>query len=219
MKADPTLLRLRRANPVPEPAVADAGDLFARITDRAPDRRLRRRSPQRRRMLVAAVAIVAVALLASTAFAISSWLGDSVKPDVTKQEYREAQAELTLPPGYRWPRLHVDANSVTGRGAGGGHAVLIAQNDWECYWAHAIRSGDERAGRRAHSVLEGLVANNMLVAPVGAPENWVPQDPPDRPFVVFAADGGLEWIRESYTLAAAGHPQRLIQSCRANAPG
>ena len=29
----------------------------------------------------------------------------------------------------------------------------------------------------------------------------------------------LEWIRESYTLAAAGHPQRLIQSCRANAPG
>jgi hypothetical protein len=219
MKADSTLLRLRRANPVPNPPLLDAGDVFARITASAPDPRLRRRSSYSRRVLVVALALLLMALLASTAFAISSWLGDTVKPDVTKQEYREAQAELSLPPGSHWPAFRVEANSVTGRGAGGGHAVLVAQNAWECYWLDAIRTRDTAAQRRAHGVLEALLASNMLVAPVGAPENWVPPNPPDRPFVVFAPDGGYEWVQETYALAAAGHPQRLAQSCRANSPG
>jgi hypothetical protein len=37
--------------------------------------------------------------------------------------------------------------------------------------------------------------------------------------VVFAHDGGLAWIRAAYAQAAAGNPQNLIDSCRANAPG
>src|SRR6184192_1951108 len=111
MKSDSTLLRLRHANPVPPPGTVDATDLFARITAAQPDRRLRRESAHRRRVLVVALALLAMALLASTALAISNWLGGAVKPDVTKQEYREAQAELTLPPGYHWPVLRIDDNS------------------------------------------------------------------------------------------------------------
>ena len=34
MKTDPTILRLRKANPYPLPATVDAADLFARITER-----------------------------------------------------------------------------------------------------------------------------------------------------------------------------------------
>jgi hypothetical protein len=163
------------------------------------------------------VALAAVAILASTAFAISEWIGgDVVKPDVTKAEYRAAQRALTLPPGARWPELRVDPNSVTTRGGGGGHAVLIAETAWDCYWVDAIRRGDAAAQARAHSEVESLLRNNTLVAPVGAPEDWVPADPPDGPYVVFAHDGGYEWIREAYSLAAAGHPQRLAQLCRAN---
>jgi hypothetical protein len=36
---------------------------------------------------------------------------------------------------------------------------------------------------------------------------------------VFATAGDLGSIRQTYALAAAGHPQRLFQSCRVNAPG
>jgi hypothetical protein len=80
------------------------------------------------------VALAVMALLASTAFAISKWvLGDAVKPKVTKAEYRAAQHELILPPGYTWPVLRVAPNSLTGRGGGGGHAVLVVENAWECY--------------------------------------------------------------------------------------
>jgi hypothetical protein len=160
-----------------------------------------------------------MALLASTAYALSNWVFSSaVGPKVTKQEYRQAQHELTLPPGVTWPKLHVDPNSVTGRGAGGGSAVLISQNAWECYWVDAIGRGDTEGQQRARRELAALLANNILVAPAGAPENWTPPNPPTVPFATFANDGGLEWIRENYALAAAGHPQRLTQSCRANAP-
>src|SRR5206468_2012461 len=82
--------------------------------------------------------------------------------------------------------------------------VLVAQNAWECYWVHAIREGDNAAAARAQSVLTGLLAQNVLEAPVGASENWTPPNPPDRPYVVFAADGGLDWVRQTYALAAAG---------------
>ena len=219
MSTDPIILRLRHANPVPAAPDLDGTELFARITSSHRDPQLRQAWSNRRRLLVALAALLVMALLASTAFAISGWLGDAVKPDVTLQEYRAAQTQLTLPPGYAWPPLHVEANSVTGRGAGGGHAVLVAQNAWECYWAHAIHSGDKPAAARAHAELNTILANNVFVAPVGASENWTPPNPPDRPFATFAPDGGMQWKRATYALAAAGHPQRLIESCRANAAG
>ncbi|HMJ01007.1 MAG TPA: hypothetical protein VK488_14320 [Gaiellaceae bacterium] len=219
MKTDPTILRLRKANPHPLPATVDAADLFARITERRPDSRLRRRVTRRRRALVLAVSFGVMALLASTAYAISNWVFNSaVRPKVTKQEYRLAQHELTLPPGVSWPTLNVDPNSVTSRGAGGGHAVLISQNAWECYWVKAISRGDTAGQQRAQTELDALLANNILVAPAGAPEDWRPPNPPQVPYAVFAHDGGLEWVRKTYALAAAGHPHRLAQTCRANAP-
>jgi hypothetical protein len=220
MTTDTSMLRLREANPFPETEPVQDDELLARITASPADPRLRPRSgPATRRALVLALAVLATALLASTAYAISSWIasGDVVKPKVTRMEYREATHELALPPGASWPKLHVPGNSVTGRGAGGGHAVLIAQNLWECYWVQAIRDGDVAAQAQAHQQLESLLANNMFEAPAGAPENWTPPNPPSRPYAVFAHDGGLEWIRQNYVLAAAGHPQRLIESCRANA--
>jgi hypothetical protein len=171
-------------------------------------------------MLVLAIGLAVMALLASSAFAISNWVfGDAVEPPVTRAEYLQAQKELTLPPGYSWPVLKVAENSITGRGAGGGHAVLIAQNAWECYWVQAIRDGDTATQQRAHDQLNALLAHNMLEAPPGAPENYTPPNPPKVPYVVFAHDGGLDWIRATYAQAAAGNPKNLIDSCRANAPG
>jgi hypothetical protein len=169
---------------------------------------------------VLAVAVVTTIVLASTAYAVSNWVfRDAVGPDVTQAEYLAAQDELELPPGATWPSLHFEPNSVTGRGAGGGHAVLIAQNAWECYWAQAIRTGDAAAATRAHRELQGLLDHNILEAPVGAPEDWLPASPPNVPWVAFAHDGGLSWIRRGYALAAAGNATQIEQSCRANAPG
>jgi hypothetical protein len=213
---DSTLARLRAANPVPAPLPLDDPDLFRRIVSTPRQNEGRRRSPRRRRLLVAAVAIAVVAM-ASTALAISGLVGSSVvKPPVTLREYRLAQRQLILPPGETWPKLHVGSDSVTGRGAGGGHAVLIAQNRWECYWARAIRIGDEAAQRRAHSVLAGLLAHNVLVAPPGAPEDYVPSHPPKVPYAVMADDGGYQFMQRTLDQAAAGHPRQLIESCRAN---
>jgi hypothetical protein len=167
--------------------------------------------------VVFAVALGTAVLAASTALAISSLTSSTVvKPPVTLREYRLAQRQLTLPPGATWPVLHVDSNSVTGRGAGGGRAVLISQNRWECYWAHAIRTGDRPAQRRAESVLRGLLAHNILVAPPGAPEDYVPPNPPKVPYAVMADDGGYQFMQRTLDQAAAGHPRQLIESCRAN---
>lgn len=218
MKND-TLAYLRRLNPVPEAAPVDGAELFDRITSLPPDERLgARRSPHRRRIALAAVALAAMAILATTAFALSNWLGDVVKPAVTKQEYKNAQGELTLPPGATWPSLNVDPNSVTGRGAGGGRAVFVAMNAWECYWVGAIQNGDQAAQQRAHAELSGLLKNNVVVAPAGASENWTPPNPPSGPYAIFADDGGYEHFQAIYDAAAAGNPHGLIQSCRANAP-
>ncbi len=140
MTRHPSLTRLRQANPFPRPATAGAHDLFAQITALPADLRLRPRATRnRRRVLVLALALAVMALLVSTAFAISNWLlGDAVRPPVTKAEYRAAQHELTLPPGYSWPTLHVTPNSMTGQGAAAGRWPRPSRPTRRC------RSGDSR---------------------------------------------------------------------------
>jgi hypothetical protein len=219
MKNDSTLAYLRRMNPVPEAASVDGAELFDRITSLPQDEPLRaRRSPYRRRVGLVAVGLVVMALLATTALAISGLFGDVVKPPVTKQEYRNAQDVLALPPGATWPELNVDPNSVTTRGCGGGYAVFIAIGSWECYWVDAIKSGDQEAQQKAHAELNSLLAKHVVIAPAGASENWAPSNAHSFPVAVFADDGGYQWTQQMYADAAAGHPANLIQSCRANGP-
>jgi hypothetical protein len=218
------LTRLQAANPEPLVVQTDSLDLFNEITSSPGDPRLsapRRKPLIRRRGLALTIAFAVAALLASTAFAISRLVGsDVVGPDVTKAEYLQAQSQLELPPGSTWPRIGFGpANSVTGRGAGGGIAVLNAQNAWECYWVRAIRTGDTAAQARAHAALDNLLAHNIIEAPAGVDENWMPANRSNVPLAVFAHDGGLDSIRTNYTAAAAGHPRGLAQSCYANAPG
>lgn len=224
MKSDALLTRLQAANPEPLVVQTDSLDLFNEITAAPGDPRLSKaeRKPffRRRPGLALAIAFAFAALLASTAFAISRLvLDDVVGPDVTKAEYLAAQKQLELPPGATWPQIGFGAaNSVTGRGAGGGMAVLNAQNAWECYWVRAIRTGDKAAQARAHAALNALLAHNILEAPAGASENYTPPNPPDVPYAVFAHDGGLEALKANYAAAAAGHPRGLEQSCYANSP-
>jgi hypothetical protein len=218
MKNDPTLAYLRRLNPVPEAPSVDGADLFERITALAPDARLAsRRAPHRHRIALVAVALVVMALLATTAFAISGWFGDVVKPPVTRQEYRNAQDALTLPPGATWPELNIEPNSVMSRGGGGSYAVMIAMGSWECYWVDAIRSGDEQAQQQAHSELSSLLRDHVVIAPEGASENWSPTGHA-FPVAAFADDGGYQYKEQMYADAAAGRPKTLIQSCQANGP-
>lgn len=218
MKNDSTLDYLRRLNPVPQAASVDGAELFEQITSLPQDERpAARRSRNRRRVALVAVALAATAILATTAFAVANWFGDVVKPAVTKQEYKTAQSDLTLPPGVTWPELNVDPNSVTSRGGGGSSAVMIAMGSWECYWADAIKSGDEQAQQRAHAELNSLFANHVVIAPAGASENWFPTGHP-FPVVAFADDGGYQYKQQMYADAAAGRPKQLFQSCRANGP-
>jgi hypothetical protein len=225
MKSEALLIRLQAANPQPLVVQNDSLDLFNEITLLPADPRLSAtaRKPffRRRPGLTLAIAFAVAALLASTAFAISRIVFDNVVgPDVTKAEYLAAQSQLELPPGATWPHIGFGpANSVTGRGAGGGMAVLNAQNAWECYWARAIRNGDKEAQSRAHTALNALLAHNVLEAPAGASENYSPPNPPKVPYVVFAHDGGLRWIKANYAAAAAGNSAGIDASCKANAPG
>jgi hypothetical protein len=217
MKNDSTLAYLRRLNPAPEAASVDGAELFERITSLPQEAKpSARRAPYRRRFALAAVALVVMALLATTAFAISGWFGDVVKPPVTKQEYRNAQDELTLPPGATWPELNVPQNTVTSRGGGGADAVMIAMGSWECYWAGAIKSGDQQAQDDAHAALTALLRDHVVIAPAGASENWMPTG--KFPVVAFADDGGYQYKQKIYADAAAGKPHDLIQSCRVNGP-
>ena len=218
MKNDPTLAYLRRLNPVPEAPSVDSGGLFDRITSLPRgERPAPRRSTARRRVALVAVGLAVMALLATTALAISGWFGDVVKPPVTRQEYRNAQDVLTLPPGATWPDLSLEPNSVTTRGGGGGYAVMIAMGSWECYWVDAIESGDRSAQQQADDELTSLLHDHVVVAPAGASENWAPTGHA-FPVVAFADDGGYQYKEQMYAAAAAGDPKNLIQSCRANGP-
>ena len=219
MKNDSTLAYLRRLNPVPQAASVDGAELFDQITSLPQDARSApRRSGARRRVALVAVGLAVMAILATTAFAVANWFGDVVKPSVTRQEYRNAQDELALPPGATWPALNVDPNSVTSRGGGGSSAVMIAMSSWECYWVDAIKSGDEQAQQRAHAELSSLLANHVVIAPAGASENWSPSSSHSFPVAAFADDGGYQYKQQMYADAAAGRPRTLFQSCRVNGP-
>ena len=224
MSTDSILDRLRRANPSHEIPYPEDAALLEGITALPGDSRLdhRRGRLQRRKAVTLAIAFGIGALLASTAFAVSRWIDDDlVRLPVTRQEYYDAQKQLRLPPGVAWPVFVMPPQadiSVTSRGAGGGQAVLIAQNAWECYWVDAIRNGDTAAAQLAHSELSNLLAHHILEAPAGASENWRPTPSPAVPVTTFAHDGGLDHVRATYRQAAAGNPRNLVQSCRANAP-
>jgi hypothetical protein len=217
---DHTLNRLSAANPFPGVPTVDADALFDRIVAAPGDRRLAGTPAKRRRgrTFVLVTALVACGLLASAAYGISSLLGDVIGGSTVKAEYAKAKTELTLPPGYTWPKLHWPAHTVTSRGAGGGFAVGFDQGAWECYWVAAIHSGDAAAARRAHTALNDLMAKNSVVAPAGASENWSPPIAADTPTQVFADDGGFQYKQRMYAAAAAGNPQQLEQSCRNNGP-
>jgi hypothetical protein len=136
-----------------------------------------------------------------------------------KSEFAKAESKLSLPPGYTWPKLNFPSDSVTSRGAGGSRAVTISQAAWECYWVQAIHDRDIAGERRARATLSDLMTNHIVVAPTGASENWSPPQS-QTPTATFADDGGYQFKQKMYAEAAAGDPQLLEQSCRANAlPG
>jgi hypothetical protein len=168
-------------------------------------------------VLVFVVALALVAVIASTALALSGWIGDIIGPSEVHSEFAKAEAQLALPPGYTWPKLNFPPDSVTSRGAGGSFAVNMAQTAWECYWVQSIRSHDTAGVQTARSALKDLMTNHIVIAPSGASENWSPPQT-GKPLATFADDGGYEYKQRMYAQAAAGHPQLLAQSCRANAP-
>jgi hypothetical protein len=168
-------------------------------------------------LVAIATAIVAAAVVATAASAISSWIGDIISSPEVNAEFSEATKELPLPPGYNWPKLGFGENDVSSRGAGGAFAVAIAQSAWECYWVRSIKQGDPGGQARARSALADLMANHIVVAPAGASESWTPNDR-STPTSVFADDGGYQFKQRMYSEAAAGHPKLLEQSCRANRP-
>jgi hypothetical protein len=216
---DHTLNRLRAANPLPATAAVDAETLFDRIVLAPPDRRLARTERRYRRpVLVLAAVLVACGLLASGAYAISGWIGHIIGGPTVQAEYAAAQKQLTMPPGYRWPPLNWPANSVTNRGAGGSFAVSLDQDAWECYWVDAINSGDVSAQRRANAALDALMANHIVIAPAGSPEDYTPPQSSRTPTLAFADDGGYQYKQRMYSEAAADKPQLLEESCRANGP-
>lgn len=209
---------LRAAKPPVPSGFVDAEALFSRITIAAPDRRLRTSTRRHRRpVLVFAVALALVAVIASTALALSGWIGDIIGPSEVHSEFAKAEGQLSLPPGYTWPKLNFPSDSVTSRGAGGSFAVNMAQTAWECYWVQSIGSHDKAGEQSARAALSDLMTNHIVIAPSGASENWSPPQT-GKPLATFADDGGYQYKQRMYAQAAAGHPQLLEQSCRANAP-
>jgi hypothetical protein len=218
---DHSLNRLRAANPFADGTTVDAGALFDAIVLESPDRRFSRK-PRRvkRPVLVLVTAALVCGLLASGAYGISDgWFGHAIGGPTVRAEYLDAQKQLAMPPGYNWPALNWPSNSVTSPGGGGAMAVSIDQDAWECYWVGAIHSGDVAAQQKAHAVLDDLMANHIVIAPNGAPEDYTPPGATEKPLLAFADDGGYQYKRRMYADAAAGRPHLLEQSCRANGPG
>ncbi|MDX6552620.1 MAG: hypothetical protein QOH74_1108 [Gaiellales bacterium] len=222
MNNDTTMTRLRNANPVRTSHVADTDALFESITATPADARLAARPsarrPRRRRAVTVAVVVGLTALLVTAVAAAYDQFSSApiVEPKVTKQEYEQATHQLTLPPGLTWPDFNMPPNTVTSQGGGGSEAVNVSQHAWECYWVDAIHSGNTAGQARSHTELQAILDNNVFEAPQGASESWAPQPTPKVPYAVYAPDGGLKWVQEMYDMAAAGQPQRLIQSCAAN---
>jgi hypothetical protein len=216
--------RLRAAAPAPVVLATDRDALLARIVagSPAPARETRPQRRPRRRLAVVAGLAVAAALTAGTAFAVGGLLGwhtdNSLiqSPREWRALYRTATRELTLPPGMRWPYRTLAPNSVTSRNEPGGMAVGIAQVSWECYWTAAIRSSNTAAERRARAALTDIVRHHIVVAPAGSPENVAPPAGTRAPFAIYASDGGLAYVKRTYARAAAGDPNGIAQSCRAN---
>jgi hypothetical protein len=220
MTSDTTFDRLSEANPYPAESRAD-DELYARITAEPGDERLARPKRRwRRRRTIGLVVAFAVVALGSSAFVTAHYVFGSgvVGPSVSRSEYERAQRILHLPPGYHWPRIAFQNDTVMNRGAGGSFAVSNDQTAWECYWVQSIEDGDGSAQRRAQSELDDLMTHRILVAPAGASENWSPPATTPWPSAVFADDGGYQYKQRMYRQAAAGQPKLLEQSCRANSP-
>jgi len=218
MTTDLAFDRLRAANPFSPATTVDADALFDRITSSPHDRRLRTSSRRHYRpMVVFAVVLAVVAVLASTAVALSGWIGDIIGPSEVRSEFAEAESRLTLPPGYTWPKLNFPSDSVTSLGAGGSYAVNMAQSAWECYWVQSIHNHDLAGERRAHAALTDLMTNHIVFTETAATENWSPPQT-GTPIAVYADDGGYQYKEKAYAEAAAGRPDLLEQTCRANAP-
>jgi hypothetical protein len=210
--------RLRAAKPQVPASSVDTATLLSRITSAAPDPRLRESSRRHTRpLLVLVVALALVAVVASTALALSGWIGDIIGPSEVNSEFTKAESKLYLPPGYTLPKLNFPADSVTGRGAGGSYAVNMAQTAWECYWVQSIRQRDIAGEQTARAALNDLMTNHVVVAPKGASENWSPPKT-GNPLATYADDGGYQFKQRMYDQAATGQPQLLEQSCRANRP-
>jgi len=217
---DHSLNRLRAANPFADGTTVNADALFDSIVLEAPDRRLaRKRRHARRPVLVLVTAALLCGLLASGAYGLADgWFGHAIGGATVKAEYLDAQKQLAMPPGYTWPALNWPANTVTSPGGGGAMAVSNDQDAWECYWVDSIHSGDVAGQRQAHAALNDLMKNNIVIAPAGAPEDYTPPGATEKPILAFADDGGYQYKQRMYADAAAGHPQQLEQSCRANGP-
>ena len=214
--------RLRRARPAPAPLTHDPDELFAAIIAEPRDTATRRRPAHRRAVLVAVSIGAAIVLTAGSAYAFTNLFGwhDAASLVKTNRQWQKlyvaAQSDLTLPPGVSWPERRFPPNTVTSTYEPGGMAVGVAQTSWECYWAHAIQTGDVSAQQRAHAALTDLLANHVVVAPPGSSENVAPPASVKPPVEVLASDGGLGYMKRMYAEAAAGDPTMIAESCRAN---
>jgi hypothetical protein len=214
--------RLRTARPAPVALLGDSQEMFAAIVAAPREAVPAHRARSRRTLVVVCAALALAVVTAGSAFAFTNlfgWHTDHslvTSPRVWHQLYVEAQHDLTMPPGMRWPDRSLPPKTVTSRNEPGGMAVAVSQVSWECYWAHAIRTGDVAAQARAHAALSDLVAHHIVVAPPGSPENVAPPSWVKPPFEILASDGGYAYVKHMYAEAAAGNGALIAQSCRAN---
>jgi hypothetical protein len=191
--SDDLMTRLRAADPAPAEHDANDDALLAQIlaSDRgapAPRRRTRRR-----RVLI--LVPVAALLVAGAAFAGLKVVGGGASTaNQVRDDYAVVTKSIPLPPGYRWPGLNLEDDSVYGNPAALVYAAGQAECAWWDAWLVARAHGDRTAQDAA---LRGSI-HNLAISPrhpEGASENV----------------GGLD----SGTVA---YRQRLIRSARADNP-